>query len=150
MTKTAHALQLIAEGHKTPYVAIHAGVTRGTVYDLRFRLSHPGYRRKSTAARPVVSRQSRADQACELAERMTIPQVAEKLGVTERTVRQYVQASSGDGREKVDVDRPRCRCGLSLFTDEEKRQGHCNNCLPTSATAFLGRRDEPVCNGLGW
>ena len=138
MTRTAHALQLIAEGHKTPYVAIHAGVTRGTVYDLRFRLSHPGYRRKSTAARPVVSRQSRADQACELAERMTIPQVAEKLGVTERTVRQYVTPAR---EREMAANLPRCACGLLLPCA-------CGG-IPRRAEDFLGRRGEQVINSMG-
>ena len=51
----------------------------------------------------------------------------------------------------VYVERQRCRCGLSLFTDEEKRQGHCNNCLPAEgAVAYMGRRDEPVIGGLSW
>jgi hypothetical protein len=35
-----------------------------------------------------------------------------------------------------------CRCGLTLFTEEEQTQGHCNNCLPTSAVGFIGRAGE--------
>jgi transposase len=138
MTKTAHALQLIADGHKTPYVASHAGVTHGTVYDLRFRLNHPGYRRKSKASGPVVSRQSRADQACELAEHMPVAEVAEKMGLTERTVRQYVTPAR---EREMAANLPRCACGLLLPCS-------CGG-IPRRAEDFLGRRGEQVINSMG-
>jgi transcriptional regulator with XRE-family HTH domain len=93
--------------------------------------------------------------AVELLATMTQEQAAAKMGVSVRTIQNYSAGSRGTGRRPgapndVNVARPRCSCGLSLFTPEELASGQCNDHLPTSAIAFMGRRDEPVITALGW
>ena len=153
MSKSDHARQLILAGHKNPYIVAQSGVTVGTVYDLRFKLKHPDYRRKpktclpSQAPTPRRYRQSRCDLACELAERMTIAQGARDMGIEASTVRKYVATSNGESREKNE-ERPRCRCGLSLpctCAEEDAVRGR-----PRRAEDLLGRRDEPVIGALTW
>lgn len=76
---------------------------------------------------------------------MKIQAIADLLGIRYRTVTSYIQRGtalySSQPRDKT----PRCRCCLRLSTPDELAQGHCSDCLPTNAVAYLGRSGRLPC-----
>jgi DNA-binding CsgD family transcriptional regulator len=138
VTHSADILALLAAG-RTPNEAaeaLHCPVQR--VYDAKWASKHP-------KRAPYVRPRPRHDLACALLEQeWTYEQIAEYMGCTVRTVQNYtstvrVGKPPGATEDKY-VERPRCRCGLSL---------PCNDCLPPSAVAYMGRRDEPDACTVG-
>lgn len=79
----------------------------------------------------------------------TFAEIGVLLGISPRTARGYVReygpVAVGTTRDSA----PRCRCSLRLSTPGELASGRCSNCLPDSATAFLGRRGEPAACATG-
>ena len=67
------------------------------------------------------------------------------LGIHFRTAQSYIAMANPQYGAVSHDKTPRCRCHLRLSTPAELASGQCSGCLPTSAAAFLGRRDEPFC-----
>ena len=140
------------DGTRTPSeIARLLGCSLGSVYQARWQNKQPDV--------PLRKRPSpRADLAMSLLAKYTaggmtdfeaVELTATDMGLTAATVRDYRSRLTGHRTNYSDASeegkpRPRCRCGLTLFSPEELARGTCNNCLPTSAVELLGRRDEPV------
>jgi DNA-binding CsgD family transcriptional regulator len=144
--RTANIQALLAAGKTTAQVVAKLGCTKAQVYNARWAANH-GPRAKYVRPRP------RHDLACELlAQGLTYEQIGQRMGVSARTAQDYtsgVRVGRPKGAVDANVERPRCSCGLSLFTPEELASGHCNDCLPLSAVAYMGRRDEPIAHATG-
>jgi len=146
MIKSSDIQALLAAGKTTSQIVAKLGCTPAQVYNARWAGNHP--KRK-----PYVRPRPRHDQACALLEQgLSIEQVAERMGVDAKTARNYtstVRVCKPPGASDANVERPRCSCGLSLFTPEELASGQCNDHLPTSAIAYMRRRGEPDARTVG-
>ena len=146
MIKSSDIQALLAAGKTTSQIVAKLGCTKAQVYNARWSSKHP-QRAKYVRPRP------RHDQACALLEQgLSIEQVAERMGVDAKTARNYtstVRVCKPPGASDANVERPRCSCGLSLFTPEELASGQCNDHLPTSAIAYMRRRGEPDARTVG-
>lgn len=80
---------------------------------------------------------------------MSPGRIAARLEIQERTVRAYIKQYCNTDASVYHGDEPRCRCSLRLSTPDELAAGRCSNCLPDSATAFLGRSGEPAACSSG-
>jgi hypothetical protein len=140
------------DGTRTPAeIARMLGCKLGSVYQARWENKQPSV--------PLRKRPSpRADLAMSLLAKYTaggmtdfeaVELTATDMGLTAATVRDYRSRLTGHRTNYSDASdagkpRPRCCCGLTLFSPEELARGTCNNCLPTSAIELLGRTGEPV------
>jgi hypothetical protein len=130
-SRQALAFRLYREEHLTPaQVAVRMGIAMSSAH----------YYRKLSGLAPRPTRQQQV--VAMLAEGKPLDEIAGALGITRKCVRAHRNNAGLPTRTTEPDDYPKCRCGLRLFTEAERQQGHCNGCLPTSAVAFLGRNGE--------
>ena len=132
MSRNADIMVLLAAGRTPHQVATALNCKLSAIYNARWASRH-GPRA------PYVRPRPRHDLAVELLTTMTQEEAAAKMGVSVRTIQNYSAGSRGTGRRPgapndVNVERPRCQCGLSL---------PCTCTGPRSAVEFCGRTREP-------
>lgn len=142
MTRTGQAHQLYAEGKTAREVAgiMHLGLA--SARNLKYK---PASTREARSPIPAAT-----EAACValLEDRRTTRAIATELRISPASVYAIRDRNGiGTNRRKkrhlmaaqdTRVGLVSCRCGLTLFTEEEQAQGHCNNCLPTSAGESRG------------
>jgi hypothetical protein len=147
------AQQVAALDHGQPAqeIADALGCKVGSVYQARWERKHPVPLRKRPAPRAERAVALLAEyQAAGMDDSAAVRKVAREMGIGVNSVRDYRSRLTGTRRNYTEASdsgkpRPHCSgCPLTLFSPEELARGTCNNCLPTSAIAYLGRTGEPV------
>jgi len=140
--RRAQIFSLLEEGANIAQLCDRAKMSKKTAYNYRteWRLAH-GLGRISNP--PPVRRQ----QVVELdAQGLSNTEIAHKMGITCGAVSTHRAVAGLPPRRAHNAvklpDLGRCKwCGLS---------NPCTCTGPRHATDHMGRRDEPVCNALGW
>ena len=153
MTRTQQIIAL-DHGQSAQEIADALGCKVTSVWQSRWRRKHPvaatsQERRKRPAPRAELA-VALLTQYAGMDDSAAVRKVAREMGITDHAVRDYRSRLTGCKRYSTEASdsgkpRPHCSgCPLTLFSPEELARGTCNNCLPTSAIAYLGRTGEPV------
>ena len=142
MTRSAHARELFAQGKTAREVSAATGLTIGSTLQIKYK---PAPTKAWTRITPVIEAavvamlkagRTVADvgRACKLSG-ASIYDIRKRNGLAIPKCRRYVTADEDSRKGMV-----ACRCGLTLFTEEERHQGHCNHCI--TLAEFMGRSGE--------